>query len=214
MSDIKIVGLAASTCTRRVLFAAALLNVPIELVPIDWLKGQQKSPEHLKKQPFGKIPVLEQGDFVLYESRAITRYLNDSISSSHALIPQEPKAKALFEQWASIELGTYDGPIGSILYNTVFIKFHPGAVADTEAIKSNHEKLKLSLPVLDKQLSQHNYIAGNTISLVDIWITPNLWQLQQGSPEDAKLIIDAHPNIAAWWKRVTGTPEWQKIVAP
>jgi len=213
MSDIKILGVNFSTCTRRVLYTAALLNLPIELVPIEFLKGQHKSPEHMALQPFGKIPVLEQGDFILYESRAISRYLNDSISTTHSLIPSDPQQRALFEQWASLELGTFNDPIGTIVYGAVFYKFFGGQY-DSAAVKAGLEKLKVPLSVLDKQLSKHDYITGDSISLVDIWLVPNLWALQEGSPEDAKMIVESSPNISGWWKRVTATPEWQKIVTP
>jgi len=209
LGNIRIVGSASSTCTRRVIYTAALLNIPIQLVEIDWAKGQHKSPEHLAKQPFGKVPVLEQGDFTLFESRAISRYLND-LSTTHALVPQDIKQKALFEQWEAVELGTLNPLIDTIVYNSVFYKYH-GATADTEALKQAHEKIKQPLTILDRQLSKYHYVVNNQISLVDIFLVPNLWVIRQSSPEDGKQLIDAYPNIAAWWKRVTGTPEWQKI---
>jgi len=212
MTDIKIHGAAVSTCTRRVLYASALLKVPVSVVEVDVMNKQHKTPEFLKYQPWGKIPYLVQGDFTFYESRAICRYLND-ISATHALIPQEPKARAIFEQWASLEYGTYNDPIVNICLAKVWYKYHGGQV-DPETAQKSHEKLKPALAILDKQLSQHPYIAGEQISLVDVWILPQLWVLAEGSPEDAKLIVESTPAIHAWWKRITGTPEWQHIVSP
>jgi len=208
---ITILGHPGSTCTRRVLYTAALLNIPIKLQTVDFLKGEQKHPQHIQKQPFGKIPVLEQGDFVLYESRAICRYLNDGVSTTHSLIPQEPKAKAIFEQWASLELGTFNPLIETLNQHTVYYKFQPGGKADEAVRDATYEKLQTPLKVLDAQLAKHSYITGDHISLVDIWIVPALYTIHEHAPEEAKKVMGFSPNIAAWWKRVTTTPEWQEI---
>lgn len=55
----KLHGAAVSTCTQRVLITAAEVGVDVELVPVDFSKGEHKSPEHIKHQPFGQVPYLE-----------------------------------------------------------------------------------------------------------------------------------------------------------
>ncbi|CAF1619291.1 unnamed protein product, partial [Didymodactylos carnosus] len=107
MSAYRVIGLSPSTCTQRTLFTAYERQATVDLVPLNIMAGDQKKPEHLAKQPFGKIPVLEMQDFVLYESRAIARFINDTCSSGSTLIPSDPKQRAIFEQWASLEAGTY-----------------------------------------------------------------------------------------------------------
>jgi len=92
----------------------------------------------------------------------------------------------------------------------VWYKFH-GAAIDAEALKKAHESLVKPLSILEKQLSNHHYVTGDKLSLVDIWLVPNLWAMLEGAPDHHKQLIDSHPNISAWWKRVTGTPEWQKV---
>jgi glutathione S-transferase len=73
-----VLGHPASTCTRRVLLTAAEKGVDVEVKPIDLSKGEHKSPEYISKHhPFGVIPVLYDGDFKLYESRAIARYIGN-----------------------------------------------------------------------------------------------------------------------------------------
>ena len=70
---LKLYGSAMST--SRVLVTILEKELPYELVRIDIAKGEQKSEEYLKMQPFGKVPVLEDDGFFMYESRAICRYL-------------------------------------------------------------------------------------------------------------------------------------------
>ena len=61
-----------------------------------------------------RVPVLKDGNFQLYESRAITRYLNDKFTSGNPLIPNTPEGRGLFEQWASLEQGTLNPKITTI----------------------------------------------------------------------------------------------------
>ncbi len=55
---LKLYGLAMATCTQRVLTVAKHLNIPVQLVPVNYGTGEHKSPEYLKKQPFGQVPYL------------------------------------------------------------------------------------------------------------------------------------------------------------
>lgn len=98
---IKVYGAAASTCTKRVLTALEEKNVSYELVPVNFAVAEHKSPEFLKKQPFGKIPVLEDDGFLVFESRAICKYIAKKYAGQGTkLIPDENDVKgyALFEQ--------------------------------------------------------------------------------------------------------------------
>lgn len=76
----KILGHPHSTCTARVLLTLAeKKHEDFELYTVNFAELENKSPGYLLKQPFGQIPVLEHGDFVLYESRAIARYIGKTI---------------------------------------------------------------------------------------------------------------------------------------
>lgn len=63
---IKVYGAQRSTCTQRVLTALHEKGVEYELVPVDFSKGEHKGEAHLKKQPFGKVPVLDDDGFLVY----------------------------------------------------------------------------------------------------------------------------------------------------
>ena len=77
-----------------------------ELVVVDVMKGEHKEPAHLARQPFGQIPAFEDGDLRLYESRAILRYLDETLPGT-PLTPKDPKGRALMEQWISVETSTF-----------------------------------------------------------------------------------------------------------
>ncbi len=98
---IKVHGVKGSTCTQRVLTALHEKNVPFELVVIDFAKAEHKSEKYMKLQPFGKIPVLDDDGFILFESRAIAKYIAKKYAGQGSpLVPADDDLKAygLFEQ--------------------------------------------------------------------------------------------------------------------
>jgi glutathione S-transferase len=126
MAILKLYGGKIATCTRRVATVLHELKVPFELIEVDFRNGGNKTPEYLKKQPFGQIPYIvrmqcsaviltthrddvgqDDDGFILYETRAICRYIAAKYPTS-GLIPNEPKANALFEQAAAVELTNFD----------------------------------------------------------------------------------------------------------
>lgn len=98
---IKVHGVAGSTCTKRVLTTLLEKNVSYELVPIDFATAENKQPAYLARQPFGKVPVLEDDGYFVYESRAICKYIAKKYAGQGTkLVPAEDEVKAfgLFEQ--------------------------------------------------------------------------------------------------------------------
>jgi glutathione S-transferase len=117
--SVKVYGIALATCTSRVLFTAFELGHPVELITIDFSKGEHKQPAHLARQPFGKIPVVEDGDYVIYEARPICRYLIEKYANDSPvqLIPSDIKQRGIFEQWMSLETNTYASEITVLVEN-------------------------------------------------------------------------------------------------
>jgi glutathione S-transferase len=126
---IKLYGSPLSTCTKRVATILYLKQIPHEFFPIDLSKGEQKAPEFVEKQPFGQVPYLDDDGFVVYESRAICRYLEEKYSvegegKGPTLVPtKDVKAKALFEQAASVEMANFDPYAGKAAYESVIKKY-------------------------------------------------------------------------------------------
>lgn len=102
---LKLYGMRQATCTQRVLITLAEQGVDYEFIVVNLFAGEQREPSHLEKQPFGKIPVLDDDGFLIYESRAICKYLARKYADKGTkLIPAEGnlKAYALFEQVGSL----------------------------------------------------------------------------------------------------------------
>ena len=130
---LKLFAAPLSTASLRVAQILHEKKVPFDFISIDLAKKENKEEEYLEKQPFGQVPYIlsiffcsltmvttlmrwvqkfgqDDDGFVLYESRAISRYIAEKYDSQGALlIPKDAKDKALFEQAASIESANFDG---------------------------------------------------------------------------------------------------------
>jgi glutathione S-transferase len=195
----------------RVLFTAFELGHPVDLITLDYTKGEYKSPVHLARQPFGKVPAVEDGDFIMYESRAICRYLVDKYAdnSDIKLVPSDIKERAIFEQWMSLESTTYTPEISIILRSFFGVLYFN--IPRDEACKKAGENLLCDGAVLNKQLDGKTWIVNDKFSLVDICFLTCLVPIVD-EPE-IKELFAKYPNIAAWLKNATARPGWQKVIA-
>lgn len=195
-----------STCTRKVLTVLAEKGHEAQVVVVDLMKGEQKQPEHLARQPFGVIPVLEDGDFTLYESRAIIRYLDQKLPGA-SLTPTELRARALMDQWLSVEQSYVSTPAIKILFQRIILPMR-GQQSDESLVTSSKAELAKALDVVDKALAGQEYLAGSTYSLADISWMPYIQSLVISKVEE---LITDRPNVAAWWKRISARPAWVKV---
>jgi len=199
-----------STCVRRVAVVAKHLNVPYELVLLDWGKGDHKAPEFLEKQPFGQIPYVEDEDGTgLFESRAIGRYLVYKYGKNSGLIPpiSDLKAYTKFEIGASVEQADFDPSASAIVFEKVF-KAWGGESADEERVKSLLETLNSKLDGYERILAKQKYIGGDTLTLADLFHLPYAYMLDENVKSD---VLRTRPNVARWWKEISVLPAWQAV---
>ncbi|KAJ7483864.1 glutathione S-transferase [Mycena galericulata] len=203
MAILKLYGHPQATCTRRVATTLHELKVPFELIVVDMANGEHKTAAYLAKQPFGQIPYIDDDGFILYETRAICRY----IAAKHpaaGLIPSEPKAHALFEQAASAELTNFDPSAGRLALETVMkAKFH-GVPADPVVVEKELAALDKSLDGYDRILAKQRYVAGDTLTLVDLFHLPYAPYVALGGSD----LMTRKPNVARWYKELVARPSW------
>ena len=199
----KIFGHPMSTCTRKVLMTLAETNTPHEFVLVDFAKGEHKQAPHLQRQPFGQVPALQDGDFELYESRAMCRYINDKVNGP--LVPRDLRDRARMEQWISIESANFTGPMMKFIFHDVF-----HMPQTPEVLEAAGQQLDTPLKVMDKQLASHPFISGEAFTLADVAYMP---YLEYGMMTPAKELITKHPHIVAWWNKISERPTWRKVVS-
>ncbi|KAJ7936146.1 glutathione S-transferase-like protein [Mycena leptocephala] len=175
-------------------------QIPFEIVPLDIANRQHRSAEHLAIQPFGQFPVIDDDGFVLYESRAICRYLAEKYADQGTpnLIPTELKAKALFEQAASIEYANFN-PYAF----TIFLGGRKGFPRDEAACADAVAKLSANLDGYEVILSKQKFLAGDEFTLADLFhVSFGCFIAAAG----CDLLTSKGPNVARWWKDVTSRP--------
>lgn len=204
----KIFGNPMSTCTRRVTTALHEKQAKFDFGVIDFSKGEHKQAENLARQPFGQIPSLTDGDFTLFESRAMIRYI-DATVPGQSLTPKDPKAHALMEQWISVEMEQFNPGASGIVYQEVFVKMFGGAT-DTAKAEEAKQKLASVLPILDKHLAKGPHFVGDQFTLADICFMP---YTEYALHTSAKDLILSHKNFAAWWQRVSERASWKQATA-
>ncbi|KAG5649834.1 hypothetical protein H0H81_001834, partial [Sphagnurus paluster] len=118
---LKLYGYDQSTCTKRVAAALHEKNVHFEFIGVNLQTGEHKSPAFLANQPFGQIPYIDDDGFILYESRAIVRYIDAKYPNQGTkLVPDDLKARALVEQGVSVEGANFDPHASKAVAEIIF----------------------------------------------------------------------------------------------
>jgi glutathione S-transferase len=183
-------GANLSSPANKVRFALNLLGLEYEYKQVNLRAGEHKTEEYLKIHPAGKVPALTDGDFCLFESNAMIRYLADKCDSE--LYPKDLKKRATVEQWldyCSIHLGM---SMARVTFNRVFAPAF-GMPVDESSLKTGIEFLARDLPVIDKQLGKTKYMAGNDMTLADISLLSCL-----DPAEVSDVDLTPYKNICAW----------------
>ena len=197
---LKIFGHPMSTCTRKVLMTLAETNTPFELTVVDFAKGEHKAPANLARQPFGRIPALDDDGFEMFESRAMSRYLAEKAGK---LLPSDVQSRAKMEQFISVETSEFTPAAMKFIYNYVF-----GRTQEPAVLEAAGQALDTTTAVLDKRLATTPFLAGNEFSVADIAYMP-YFEYAMGTP--AKDILSKHPHVMAWWNKVSERPTWRKV---
>jgi len=197
----KIFGHPMSTCTRKVLMTLAETNTAHEFVLVDFAKGEHKQPAHLARQPFGQVPALQDGEFELYESRAMCRYINDKVGG--ALVPSELRDRARMEQWISVETSNFTAPVMKFIYHHIFKREQTPETLATAGTQTD-----ASLAIMEHQLAGHPFIAGSSFTLADICFMPYIEYAMNTPGKDH---FAKYPHVMAWWSKVSERPTWRKV---
>lgn len=183
---------ALSGHAHRAHLFLSLLGIDHELVHVDMVNGEQKSPDFLKLNPFGQVPVLEDGDLVIADSIAIMVYAAKKVGA-HDWFPEDAKDAAQVQKWLSVAAGQIAyGPCAARLLTVFDIPFD----AD-EVIARSHVILKL----IDDHLSTRNWIALDHPTVADIALYSYIANAPEGNVE-----LGTYKHVLDWLKRIEKLP--------
>jgi glutathione S-transferase len=193
MADIIFHSMAESAYLWTVMHVADEKGVPYELKPLAYL-----SAEHLALHPFGKMPVMQHGDYYLYESIAIAHYIDRAFDGPPQQ-PSSPRAEAHMLRWISV-VNSYVFPIMNRFMKERLVRTLWGAEPDHAFIASAREPLMLQMRLISEALSATAFLAGEALTLADSFLLPQLLFFGR-TPEGAAMLAKA-PGASAWLARM------------
>ena len=201
----------------RVMLSLEVKRLSYQSKLLEFSKGEHKAPGFLKLNPRGKVPVLKDGDLVLYESLAIMAYLDKKY-------PEPPIFGISAEEtgliWRTIsEVDSYLLETGNKLIRPIF--FGKG-MDKPEDIKEAAALIRQELASIDSQLAHSKWLVGTKISAADISLFPLVQIILRAAGKDVAQPLElallplnsTFPNIAAWVKRIEALPGYERTYPP
>ena len=200
-------GRANSVNVQKVLWCLAELDLAYERIDAGMAFGKNDQPEYLAMNPNGRVPTLVEGDYVLWESNSIMRYLNLAHGKASPIYPQSPQARAAVDRWLDWTLSTLqpvDRPVFWALVRT------PKEKRDMVAIQKDVDAEAVVWRIPEALLARHRYIEGDRFTIADIALGAfaRRWFGVEGVTKP-KL-----PNLERWFALISERPGFQKFIAP
>ncbi len=192
MPTLEILGAPWGNFVRTARMACVEKGVPYTLTIV-----RPQSPEVTAISPFGLVPCMRHGTLELCESRAICAYIDQAFEGP-PLVPREPAAMAVTEQWIALVMTTID-PVLARQYLVSYINA-PAGVPDPAVIEALLPKLRACFAVLDRRLAAVSYLAGDAFTLADMFLYPVIWFMRL-KPESAALLQES-AHLLAWYERL------------
>ncbi|MFC4273778.1 glutathione S-transferase family protein [Achromobacter aloeverae] len=215
---IKIWGRVNSVNVQKVLWCCDELGLPYERIDAGLQFGRNNEPGYLAMNPNGRVPTLEDGDFSLWESNSILRYLvmqyggaghpgSGRPAAGHDLYPAEPRLRASIDRWLDWTLSTLQPAERSVFWGMVRT---PAAERDMPAIQKAADACGKLWQMLDAHLEGREFAEGKAFSIADIVL---------GAYCRRYLGLDgierpALPRVQKWYEGLQRRPAFQRHVAP
>jgi glutathione S-transferase len=198
MSDLQIIGAPASNFVWVTRIACAEKGVPYTFVP-----SLPHTPEVRAIHPFGRIPVARHGAVALFESRAICAYIERAFPGP-ALVPADPAAAAIVEQWISLINTQIDPLLVRRYLRAYFFPDTADGSPDRKVIDAALPEMRTQFEVLDEAVRATGYLAGNSFTLADIDLLPILFYMNK-MPESRVMLAQAK-HLQAYFQRHVERP--------
>jgi glutathione S-transferase len=200
-------GRANSVNVQKVLWSLRELDLAYRRIDAGMAFGRNYEADYLAMNPNGRVPTLVDGDFVLWESNSVMRYLCLAYGKGSPIYPHAPKARASVDRWLDWTLSTLqpvDRPVFWALVRT------PAAQRDMVAIQKDADAEAVQWRVVDAQLATRRFIEGDDFTIADIALGAyaRRWFGVEGISKP-KLT-----HLERWFAQFAGRPGFTQFVAP
>nr|ABX84142.1 glutathione S-transferase [Helicoverpa assulta]ADP76648.1 glutathione S-transferase E1 [Helicoverpa assulta] len=196
---VKLYTLDASPPARAAMMALEIFNVPFEKIDVNLGEGQHLTPEYLKKNPMHAVPVLEDGNLILHDSRTILTYLADTYRKVDSWYPKDIKKRALVDQKLFFDSAILYTRGRNITYSLIM-----------EGEKTKEQKhldlIEEAYGFMEVFLSRTTYIAADHVTIADVSALSSMSSMVNLQKSDE----NKYPKTAAWYKKMKSTPYCKK----
>jgi glutathione S-transferase len=205
--QIRIWGRANSVNVQKVLWCLRELDVGYERIDAGMAFGRNHDPDYLAMNPNGRIPTLVDGEFVLWESNSIMRYLVLAYGKGSPIYPAAPRQRAAVDRWLDWTLSTLqpvDRPVFWALVRT------PVEKRDLVAIQKDADAEAIQWRIVEHQLTSRRFVEGDDFTIADIALGAyaRRWFGVEG-------IRKPHfPHLERWFAQFAERPGFKQFVAP
>jgi glutathione S-transferase len=179
---------------HRVELLLTLLGLPFERVPIDVFKREQRGAAFLAINPFGQLPVIEDGETTLADSNAILVYLAKRYDASHTWLPEDAVGASRVQRWLSVAANQLANGPANVRFAALI-----GRPCDPALAQQSTQLFTL----IDAQLASQPFIAADHPTIADL----ALYSYTAHAPEGG-LSLEPYPNLRAWLGRIEALPRF------
>ena len=199
---IKLYDAVPSSNSDRVKIALHEKNLPYERETLVLARKDQKRPEFVKLNPYGKVPVVDDGGRILFESCIINEYLEEKYPNP-SLMPKDPYLRGRGRVLADYALNYMHEPYWALRGEML----KPPSERDAAIIEEKHRSLRDLLQYLETELGDKPYFLGE-FSLTDIAIAPRALRMEAYGALPAPSL----PRLNAWLERIKARPSVKQIL--
>lgn len=190
----------------KVLALVNHLGLDCEVAIVDLFGGGNQTPAFKALNPNGKMPVLEDGDFVLWESNAILQYLAAQ-KPEGGLWPTDPRRQADVSRWQFWDAAHWDPLCATFIFERIVKQMTGQGAPDAALLTKAETDFQRFAPVLNGTLQGRRWITGDTLTVADFGLgSPLMYAQPAGIP------LADYPEIARWHAALAQLPGWQKAL--
>ena len=187
---------------RKPLAVGRHLGLDLDVRTVDVYRGEGQAPGYRALNPWGKVPTLVDGDFVLWESNAILVYLSEA-HGGFALSSHEPGERANILRWMFWEASHWQPTLTRVLAPRAAQVLFPAAGAEVARVAWEDKELETLLGFLDATLQAGPFLCGKALTLADFSVAGMTTYFRvTGFPGER------YPAVAAWTRRLDELPAW------
>lgn len=202
----KLYQFSLSPNCQKVVALAHEVGVALETANVNLFAGETQKPELLAKNPNGKVPILEDEDFVLWESNAMLAYIAAKVGRAD-LAPTTLRERADVDRWLAWHNAHFGPAIGKVAFQRVVKKIGGLGAPDEAIVKQGTEEFVRAAAALDKSLGNKEYLCGR-LTIADFALAT-----YAALTDDCGLDIQPFPRVKAWRDRMSARDSLKKTFA-